>query len=160
MHFSGDWTMYLFFAQWGETKQDGDLDAVIWFGNWLLADAEKGGGEKETKRKYCIGNLGGVIEDSYMCNKTCDVRFAYLIDNALEKRKTPPKFSPLTPCHADLWTIFPTIAQARTQEERARDEMVEEEIAQQKGEEQATAVWFQARKEEFATAADKKISGS
>jgi hypothetical protein len=47
MHFSGNWMAYLYFAKWGKTKQDGDLDAVLWLGNWLLAYAEKGGGKKE-----------------------------------------------------------------------------------------------------------------
>jgi hypothetical protein len=37
--------------------------------------------------------------------------------------------------------------------------MVEEEIVQQEREEQATAARFQARKENFAAAADAKING-
>jgi hypothetical protein len=80
-------------------------------------------------------------------------------NSTLKKRKTSLKFSSSTPHHKNLWTIFPTIAQARTQEERTRDEMVEEENVQQEREEQATAARFQARKEKFAAAADAKING-
>ncbi len=76
-----------------------------------------------------------------------------------QKAETSQKNSSSTPCHTDLRTISATIARARTQEERARDEMVEEEIVWQKREEQATAAWFQARKEKFATAADANING-
>jgi hypothetical protein len=111
------------------------------------------------KGKYCIGSLGSVMEDSNMCNKTCDVPLAHSNNSALKKRRTSPKFSSSTPHHANLRTIFPTIARARTQEERTRDEMVEEEIVQQEREEQATAAWFQVRKEKFAAAADAKING-
>jgi hypothetical protein len=159
MHFFGNWTAYLYFAKWGKTKQDVDPDAVVWLGGWLLANAKKGGGKKETKGKYCIGSHGGVMEDSNMCNKTCDVPHAHSNDSQLKNWKTSPKFSSSTPCHADLRTIFPIVAQACTQEEHARDEMVEEEIAQQEREEQVTADRFQARKEKFAAAADTKING-
>jgi hypothetical protein len=41
MHFSGNWMAYLYFAKWGKTKQDGDSDAVVRLGDWLLANAEK-----------------------------------------------------------------------------------------------------------------------
>ncbi len=44
MHFSGDLTAYLSFAQLGETRRNEDPDAVVLLNAWLPELSEEGGG--------------------------------------------------------------------------------------------------------------------
>ena len=55
--------------------------------------------------------------------------------------------------------MFPSAARARTQEDRDRDEIMDEELAQQEKEENAAAARSQARREKFAAAANLKVNG-
>ena len=44
MHFSDDWTTYLYFAQWGDAQLAADLQTIVRLEDWLLVSEENGGG--------------------------------------------------------------------------------------------------------------------
>ena len=44
MHFSNDWTTYLYFAQWGDAQLAADPQTIVRLEDWLLVSEENGGG--------------------------------------------------------------------------------------------------------------------
>ena len=44
MHFSDDWTTYLYFAQWGDAQIAANPQTIVRLEDWLLVSEEDGGG--------------------------------------------------------------------------------------------------------------------
>ncbi len=125
----------------------------------MLINENDGGGREAARGKYQIGNLSGLVRDSNISNIACNLPSTLPNPNAPEKQKVFSNLASSTPRHANIRTIFPTVAQARTQEDRDRDDMMEEVILQQEREEVASAAWIQARQDMFAAAACTKVNG-
>ncbi len=86
-----------------------------------------------------------------MCNETCNPPLL-TIGDVVSTFKTPTKHSSLTPCYTNTRTLFPAVAHTQTPQELATDQMMEEDIALQSKEEQATAAHVQVLKEKSAAA--------
>jgi hypothetical protein len=106
--FVGDWTAYLYFAQWAESRLLADPGIMICFDDWLQANIGKGDGLRDDTvavDRYRFGSLGAVVTDN-MCNKTCALQIALTGDelSALRSIKTPTKQYPSTIASQDpVW---------------------------------------------------------
>ncbi len=69
------------------------------------------------------------------------------------------KRTPTTPRQLDLRTMLPSFARACSQEDRNRDEITDEILAQQEKKEITAVTRSQARREKYAAAANQKVNG-
>ena len=108
MHFSDDWTTYLYFAQWGDAQLAADPHAIVRLEDWLLVSEEYGGGRSKGEEIQQPPNSLTEIKDGGMIGRT---------GNACVSNPNPTigtKRTPTTPRQLDLWTMFPSVARARS----------------------------------------------
>ena len=108
MHFSDNWTTYLYFAQWGDAQLAADPHAIVRLEDWLLVSEEYGGGRSKGEEIQQPPNPLTEIKDGGMIGRT---------GNACLSNPTPKignKRTPTTPRQLDLWTMFPSVARARS----------------------------------------------
>jgi len=153
MHFSDDWITYLYFAQWGDAQIAANPQTIVRLGDWLLVAEEDGGGRIKGE---------GILQSPRPLTETNDGAMIGRTQNASlpdPTQKMGNKRTPITPQQLDLRTMLPSVARARSQEDRDRDEIMDEELAQQEKKEIAAATRSQARREKYAAAANLKVNG-
>jgi hypothetical protein len=153
MHFSYDWITYRYFAQWGDAQLAADPQTIVRLEDWLLVAEEDGSGRIKGEGILQSPRPLTEIKDGGMVGRTGNTSLSNPIQNIGNKR------TPTTPRHLDLRTMFPSVACARSQEDRDRDKIMDEEFAQQEKEEIASAARSQARREKYAAAANLKVNG-
>jgi hypothetical protein len=73
-HCSGDWTSYLHFAKWADSRLLTAPGSPILLEIWLQSKCGGGDGLRDgaaSETWYCLRSLGGIVTDN-MCDKTCD----------------------------------------------------------------------------------------
>ncbi len=131
-HFSGDWTSYLHFAKWADSRLLTAPGSLILLEGWLQSKYGREDGLRDgaaSKTRYRLGSLGGIVMDN-MCNKTCDPPLL-TVGDVVSTFKTPTKCSSSTPCYINIRKLFPAVACTQTLQELAMDQMMEEEIVLQ-----------------------------
>jgi len=147
MHFSDDWNTYLYFAQWGDSQIAANPKTIVRLEDWLLVAEEDGGGRIKGE---------GILQSPRPLTETNDGDMIGLSPTQrFGNKRTPTTPQP----QLNLRTTFPLVARACSQKERDRDEIMDEELAQQEKEEIAAATRSQARREKYAAAANLKVNG-
>jgi hypothetical protein len=141
MHFSDDWITYLYFAQWGDAQIAANPQTIVRLEDWLLVSEEDSGGRIKGEGLLQSPRPLTETDDGAMIGRT---RNASLPDPTQEIGNKRP---PTAPQQLNLRTMFPSVACARSQEDRDRDEIMDEELAQQEKEDIAAAARSQARRE-------------
>jgi hypothetical protein len=141
----------------------------IWLDDWLEEEEEEVNNDRGDAGGRGLGSCGNGLGVNMinMCNKTClALPLAHLGSNASGATVYPCS----TPSakggerllsaiqHSDIWLIFPLMARKLTTQERARELMMEEEIALQEKENQVVAGRVQALREKFSPTANEKCS--
>jgi hypothetical protein len=153
MHFSDDWTTYLYFAQWGDAQLATDPQTIVRLEDWLLVSEENCGGRIKGDEILQPPSPLIEIKDGGMFGRTGNTSLSNLTLKIGNKR------TPTTPRQLDLRTMFPSVACARSQEDRNRDKITDEILAQQEKKEITAAARSQARREKYAAAANLKVNG-
>ena len=117
MHFSDDWNTYLYFAQWGDSQIAANPKTIVRLEDWLLVAEEDGGGRIKGE---------GILQSPRPLTETNDGAMIGLSPTQkLGNKRTPTTPQP----QLNLRTMFPLVARARSQKERDRDEIMDEELA-------------------------------
>ncbi len=160
-HFSGDWSAYLPFAHWADSKFLGHPSTSISIDEWLSLNSGR-----EDDGRACSNSQGGNVVRNKLCNKTVvDVNSSPFTAGTgtpsapqcvLLNKTLPGKSSS---GHQDICSMFP-LMRAPTINKKLSTQMMEAELSFQEAEECMHLDRVEALRAQFAAAAQMKAAAN